>query len=89
MASIAIFFLSAELRSDPHQLLRLLTKLFENFTPTETTVAVRIAARFKADAYEDGKAKAIAVSGLEKVKRADRSVTTSSAECLAQNLQWR
>ena len=37
-----------ELRSDPHQRLRLLTKLFENVTPTETTVAVRIAARFRA-----------------------------------------
>ena len=37
-----------ELRSDPHQRLRLLTKLFENVTPLETTVAVRIAARFQA-----------------------------------------
>jgi N-acetylmuramoyl-L-alanine amidase len=37
-----------ELRSDPHQRLRLLTKLFENVTPTETTAAVRIAARFQA-----------------------------------------
>jgi hypothetical protein len=35
-----------ELRSDPHQRFRLLTKLFENVTPIETTVAVRIAARF-------------------------------------------
>lgn len=48
-----IFFVSGayqakELRSDPHQRLRLLTKLFENVTPTETTVAVRIAARFQA-----------------------------------------
>ena len=46
-------FLSTEhirplLRSDPHQRLRLLTKLFENVTPTETTVAVRVAARFQA-----------------------------------------
>jgi hypothetical protein len=37
-----------ELRSDPHQRLRLLTKLFENVTPIEATVAVRIAARFQA-----------------------------------------
>jgi hypothetical protein len=37
-----------ELRSDPHQRLRLLTKLFENVTPLETMVAVRIAARFQA-----------------------------------------
>jgi len=29
-----------ELRSDPHQRLRLLTKLFENVTPIETTVAL-------------------------------------------------
>ena len=39
------------------------------------------------DAYEDGKAKAITGSGLENAKRADWSVTSSSAECLAQNLQ--
>jgi hypothetical protein len=37
-----------ELRSDPHQRLRLLTKLLENVTPTETAAAVRIAARFQA-----------------------------------------
>jgi hypothetical protein len=37
-----------ELRSDPHQRFRLLTKLFENVTPTETAIAVRIAARFLA-----------------------------------------
>ena len=37
-----------ELRSDPHQRLRLLSKLFENVTPTETEVAVSIAARFQA-----------------------------------------
>jgi hypothetical protein len=47
-----IFFVSGayqakELGSDPHQRLRLLTKLFENVTPTETAVAVRIAARFQ------------------------------------------
>jgi hypothetical protein len=36
-----------ELRSDLHQRLRLLTKLFENVTPIETSVAVRIAARFQ------------------------------------------
>jgi hypothetical protein len=48
-----IFFVSGayqakELRSDPHQRLRLLSKLFENVSPTETAVAVRIAARFQA-----------------------------------------
>jgi hypothetical protein len=48
-----IFFVSGayqagELRSDPHQRLRLLSKLFEDVTPTETAVAVRIAARFQA-----------------------------------------
>jgi hypothetical protein len=48
-----IFFVSGvyqakELRSDPHQRLRLLTKLFENVTPTETAVATRIAGRFLA-----------------------------------------
>ena len=48
-----IFFVSGayqanELRSDPHQRLRLLTKLFENVTPIETIAAVRIAARFQA-----------------------------------------
>jgi hypothetical protein len=48
-----IFFVSGayqarELRSDPHQRLRLLNKLFEDVTPTETAVAVRIAARFQA-----------------------------------------
>jgi hypothetical protein len=48
-----IFFVSGayqakELRTDPHQRLRLLTKLFENVTPTETAVAVKIAARFLA-----------------------------------------
>jgi hypothetical protein len=37
-----------ELREDPHQRLRLLTKLFENVTPIETKVSVRIAARFRA-----------------------------------------
>ena len=37
-----------ELRQDPHQRLRLLTKLFENVTPIETKVSVRIAARFRA-----------------------------------------
>jgi hypothetical protein len=36
-----------ELRSNPHQRLRLLAALFENVTPIETTVAVRIAARFQ------------------------------------------
>jgi hypothetical protein len=41
------------------------------------------------DAYEDSKAKAITGSGLEKVKRLDRRVTSGLAECLAQNLQWR
>ncbi|MBV8378050.1 MAG: N-acetylmuramoyl-L-alanine amidase [Verrucomicrobia bacterium] len=48
-----IFFVSGayqarELKTDPHQRLRLLSKLFENVTPTETAVAVRIAARFRA-----------------------------------------
>jgi hypothetical protein len=37
-----------ELTQDPHQRLRLLTKLFENVTPIETNVSVRIAARFRA-----------------------------------------
>jgi hypothetical protein len=47
-----IFFVSGayqaqELRSDPHQRFRLLTKLLENVTPIETEVAVKISDRFR------------------------------------------
>jgi hypothetical protein len=48
-----IFFVSGsyqsqELRSDPHQRFRALTKLLENVTPIETDVAAKIADRFRA-----------------------------------------
>jgi N-acetylmuramoyl-L-alanine amidase len=48
-----IFFVSGayqalELKSDPHQRFRLLTKLLENVTPVETEVAVNISKRFQA-----------------------------------------
>ena len=69
-----------ELRSDPHQRLRLLSKLFENVTPTETEVAVSIAARFQA------------VTGDSPVRYGNsantRTVSGGSAFVVARNLAF-
>ena len=69
-----------ELRSDPHQRLRLLTKLFENVTPIETRVAVSIAAQFKA------------VTGYPPVQYGNsantRSVGGANAYVVARNLAF-
>jgi hypothetical protein len=69
-----------ELRSDPHQRLRLLTKLFENVAPIETAVAVRIAARFQA------------VTGDSPVKHGNsantRTVSGGGAFVVARNLAF-
>ena len=69
-----------ELGSDPHQRLRLLTKLFEDVTPIETTVAVRIAARF------------LAVTGDSPVKYGNsantRTLSGGNAFVVARNLAF-
>jgi N-acetylmuramoyl-L-alanine amidase len=80
-----IFFVSGaytlqELRSDPHQRFRLLTKVFQNVTPVETQIAVPIANRFRA------------TTGLRPVgygnSRTTRSVIGGNAYVVARNLAF-